>query len=66
MKPNVNQDDINGKADRREAAFNSNIFFNNMLHEHSVARGLVVYDNSEEKRKKGGKKHPLVCEEYQL
>lgn len=25
MKPNVNQDDINGKADRREAAFNSNI-----------------------------------------
>lgn len=37
-----------------------------MLHEHSVARGLVVYDNSEEKRKKGGKKHPLVCEEYQL
>lgn len=25
MKPNVNQDDINGIADRREAAFNSNI-----------------------------------------
>lgn len=82
MKPNVNQDDINGKADRREGAFNSNIvvvekylchtqivgllqkcnlFFNNMLHEHSVARGLVVYDNSEEKRKKGGKKSTLWC-----
>lgn len=30
-----------------------------MLHEHSVARGLVVYDNSEEKRKKGGKKAPF-------
>lgn len=37
-----------------------------MLHEHSVARGLVVYDIVRKKERKGKKKHPLVCEEYQL
>lgn len=41
MKPNVNQDDINGKADRREAAFNSNIVVVEKYPCHTQIVGLL-------------------------